>query len=128
MARAKAQRQPLTLARLREVLGAYRYSFSSELGLQDGIAQVLALLAIPFDREVPLNAKDRPDFMVDGIAVEVKVDGTTSEVTRQIHRYAQEKSVQAVLLVTSRLRHDNLPSTINRKPVAVLALLGGIQG
>lgn len=126
MAKAKTQLQPLTLPRLREVLGAYRYSFSSELQLQDGIAQVLALRGIPFDREVPLSPKDRPDFMVDGIAVEVKVDGSTSEVTRQVHRYAQLKAVEAVLLVTSRLCHDNLPSSINRKPVAVLALLGSI--
>lgn len=126
MAKAKSQRQPLTLARLREVLGAYRYSFSSELQLQDGIAQVLALRGIPFGREVRLSPEDRPDFMVDGIAVEVKVDGSTSEVTRQVHRYVQLKAVEAVLLVTSRLRHDNLPATMNRKPVAVLALLGGI--
>jgi hypothetical protein len=128
MARAeKAKPAPVTPARLREVLGAYWYAHTSERDLQDGLAQVLALRGIRFDREVRLSPEDRPDFMVDGIAVEVKVDGSLSDVTRQLHRYTAHKPVRAVLLVTSLQRLANLPGSMNGKPVAVLALLGGIR-
>jgi hypothetical protein len=128
MARAtNAAPAAMTSARLREVLGAYRYTHASERDLQDGLAQVLSLRGIRFDREVRLSDEDRPDFMVDGIAVEVKVDGSLSAVTRQLHRYAQHKPVRAVLLVTSLQRLANLPTEMNGKPVAVLALLGGLR-
>lgn len=127
MARAtKAKAPDVTPARLREVLGSYRYTHTNERDLQDGIAQVLALRGIRFEREVRLSDEDRPDFMIGGIAVEVKVDGSLSAVTRQVHRYAQQKAVRAVLVVTSLSRLGNLPATVNGKPVAVLALLGGL--
>ncbi len=131
MARAKAAPLPVTPARLREILGTYRYNFASERDLQDGIAQVLFQRGIRFAREVRLppakkGEQDIPDFMVDGIAVEVKVDGGLSDVTRQLHRYAQHKEVQALLLVTSRSQLGNQPGKMSGKPVMVLALLGGI--
>jgi hypothetical protein len=126
MARAKAIPPPITAERLREVLGSYRYNHANERDLQDGIAQVLATRGIRFDREVVLGPKDRPDFMVDGIAVEVKVDGGLSDVTRQLHRYAQHAQVRALLLVTSRAQLGNQPGKMNGKPVTVLVLLGGL--
>jgi hypothetical protein len=127
MARAKKAPVAVTLPRLREILGTYRYSFVTERDLQDGIAQALYQRGVRFDREVRLTAEDRPDFMVDAIAVEVKVDGTISEITRQLHRYAQHKAVRELLLVTSLARLANQPEKLNGKPVAVLSLLGGLR-
>lgn len=127
MARAATNAVSVGPARLREILGAYRYSFVNERDLQDGIAQVLRLRGIRFDRELRLAPEDVPDFMVDGTAVEVKVDGSLSAVTRQLHRYAQHKPVRALLLVTSLDRLSRLPEELNGKPVAVLSLLGGLR-
>jgi hypothetical protein len=127
MARTRKAEPVASPERLREVLGAYRYSFAHERDLQDGIAQVLRLRGIRFDREVRLAPEDVPDFMVDGIAVEVKVDGGLSAVTRQLHRYAQHSRVRALLLVTSLGRLANLPAKMNGKPVASLSLLGGLR-
>lgn len=112
---------------LRDALGAYRYTFTNERELQDGLQLVLGCLEWEVEREVRLSARDRPDFMVEGVAVEVKVDGGLSEVTRQIHRYAHLEAVRGVLLVTSRSRLANLPAAVNGKPVAVLSLLGGLR-
>jgi hypothetical protein len=131
MARAKAQAAPPTVDRLREVLGSYRYTFANEKDLQDGLARVLFQRGIRFDREVRLppltkddRVKDIPDFMVDGIAVEVKVDGGLSDVTRQLHRYAQRKEVRSLLLVTSRAALGNQPAEMNGKRLVVLTLWG----
>lgn len=123
MARAKAAPQPVTLERLHQVLGSYRYSFANERDLQDGIAQALATRGIRFDREVVLGPKDRPDFMVDGIAVEVKVDGTPAVILRQLDRYAAQKAVRAILLVTRKEQHARrFPEAIGGKPLDVLTL------
>jgi hypothetical protein len=126
MARAAAV-TAITPERLRQVLLGYRYSFTNERALQDGIAQALYQRGIQFDREVRLSDEDRPDFMVDGIAVEVKVDGSLSAVTRQLQRYAQHKRVRALLLVTSLGRLANLPEELSGKPVVALSLLGGLR-
>jgi hypothetical protein len=123
MARAKAIPPPITAERLREVLGSYRYNHANERDLQDGIAQVLATRGIRFDREVVLGPKDRPDFMVDGIAVEVKVDGSPAVILRQLARYASQKGVRAILLVTRKEQHAHrFPETVGGKPLDVLTL------
>ncbi len=123
MARAKAAPAPVTPERLREVLGAYRYSFANERDLQDGIAQALFQRGIRFDREVVLGPKDRPDFMVDGTAVEVKVDGSPAVILRQLARYAALPKVTALLLVTRKEQHARrFPSEVGGKPLHVLTL------
>lgn len=113
--------------RIVAALRAHRYRFSNEKELQDGLEQVLEKAGVRFEREARIAPGDVPDFMLeDGLAIEVKVDGSISAVTRQLHRYAQHPRVNAVLLVTSRLAHDRMPPFMNGKPVRVLALLGGI--
>lgn len=97
-----------------------------ETALQDAIAACLTAASIPFEREVRLNAADRIDFVVAGeLGLEVKVDGGLSEVTRQIHRYAQVESLSELLLVTTRMRHLALPRAFNGKRLAVCHLIGG---
>ncbi len=123
MARAKASPPPVSPARLREVLGSYRYSLASEKALQDGIAQVLALRGIRFDREVRLTPTDVIDFVIEAIGVEVKVEGSPAEIARQLQRYAASKRVSALLLVTRKLQHAHrFPEKIGGKPLHVLTL------
>lgn len=104
------------------VLRAYRYRFTSEAGLQAGIAAALAAAEIPFEREVSLSASDRIDFLVGGCGIEVKVDGATAAVLRQLHRYAQHERIRSLVLVTSRSRHRQMPEALNGKPVGVVGL------
>lgn len=110
---------------LGEILQSYGFRYFSEMELHSQIAEALNREGIAFDREVRLTEKDRVDFMVGGIAVEVKVDGAKNEVLRQIHRYAQSDMVSAIVVVTDKARHLNLPCCLNGKPVVVSSLIVG---
>jgi hypothetical protein len=86
---------------------------------------------IGLDREIhlaerKLRGHDRVDFLVgECVAVEVKIDGSLGDVTRQIHRYAQSDRVKALVLISARHRLDNQPTTMNGKPLRIVVLAGG---
>jgi hypothetical protein len=106
---------------LHTLLSGYRLRSPNEATLQFAIAQCLDQNGVKYDREWRLTAEDRVDFMVDAVALEVKVDGSPAEVTRQIHRYAQHQAVQEILLVTTRAQHLSvMPSAFNGKPIFTL--------
>jgi len=108
---------------LSQVIGSQSYRFCNEKELQDGIERVLIEDGYSPKREVILSNRDRIDFMVDRIGIEVKVGGSTSAIIRQVHRYAQHDSLDAILVVTTRSRHS-LPATISGKPVWLVYLPG----
>ena len=104
-----------------------RYTYNSEVELQDGIETVLRAAGLNYRREVRLSAKDRPDFMVGSIAVEVKINGPALDALRQIHRYSQSDYVGGIVLVTSRASLiAKMPGVLNGKPVVVASLLEGV--
>jgi hypothetical protein len=85
----------------------YKYHASSEAELHDAIANVLRLEDFPFAQEADIGAGCRVDFLVDGdIALEIKTKGGTSEIARQVERYAASPLVSAVLLATTLRRHE----------------------
>ena len=98
------------------------FQYTCEDELQQAIASVLTDCSIPFDRESRMTKSDRPDFRLGDIALEVKVDGSRSEVMRQLHRYAQIPEVSVVILVTDKNRHRGMPRTMNGKDVHVIYL------
>jgi hypothetical protein len=78
------------------------------------------------ERKLRQRGKDRIDFLIGGeVGAEVKIDGSLTEVTTQLHRYAQSDRVKALVLISSRMRLDNMPSTLNGKPLRVVTLAGG---
>jgi hypothetical protein len=97
----------------------------TELVLQDAVARSLSAAALAFEREVHLAKGDIIDFMVGDVGVEVKIDGGLSEVTRQLHRYAQSPRVAHLFLLTTRMRHLNVPRELNGKRINVVHLIGG---
>lgn len=110
--------------RLAAVVRGYRYAFADEAELQDGVAAALARAGVPFRREHVLAGVGRIDFLAGpGIGLEVKVGGSLTDLTRQVHRYAAHPDVAALVVVTSRLRLGYLPATLGGKPVRVVALL-----
>lgn len=96
--------------------------YATERDLQQGLARLFETAGFAADREVALGPAERPDFMIDGIAIEVKVKGTRDQLERQITRYAGHDHVAGVLVVTNRVRHRDLPPLINGKPVHVVCL------
>lgn len=114
-------------AALAAVLRGTRYDLTSEERLHEGLKARMQAAGLAFEHEVRLGPQDRIDFLLDdGLGIEVKVDGSTSAVTRQIHRYTQHERISALLLVTARTRHAALPAEMNGKPVHVLVLLGSL--
>ena len=119
----------MTPQALQEQLGAFRFRFQDERELQDGLAAVFVRLGLPYQREAHLPGKAGIiDFLVgEGeqlVGLEVKVGGSLSSVTAQVHRYAQVERIAGLLLVTARARHAAMPDTLNGKPFVVHYLVG----
>lgn len=123
--------RPITPEHICQLISGYRFGFDDEAQLQRGIASVFHMAGIEHMREFCLSPQDRPDFFVGRgdneqpleIVVEVKVKGSKADVLRQLHRYAQHDQVSAIVLVTTRAIHTQMPPTLNGKPVHVASLL-----
>lgn len=111
-------------ATLCEKIASHRFNYRDEQQLQDGIEAMLQAEAIPYEREKVLGPNARPDFFVDGVALEVKIKHSLADLTRQVYRYAAYDAVQSIIVVTTRMRLSNLPDFILCKPVRVVILLG----
>lgn len=108
------------------LLRGYRFACTSEAQLQEAIATVLSDAGYHVVREKHLSRKDRPDFDVDGIAIEVKDDGSLTEVVRQLFRYAEQPAVKVLVLVTTRSKHTQVPDTICGKPTRLVHIIGAL--
>lgn len=110
------------------VIRVRTFVYGNEDELQRGIATVLdAAFPGQVEREVRIDARSRLDFRVGAVvAVEVKIDGTISELTRQVHRYAGLDGIQGVVAVVGKHRLRGLPDTMQGKPVVVVHLSGAL--
>lgn len=127
---SNAQPAGAELARLAAAVLSHAYRWSNEAELQAALLPVLTFPdagAREVTREAKLSARDRIDFVVGDLGVEVKVDGSLAQVTRQLYRYAQVEALAGVLLVTTRACHLAVPRELNGKPIVVARLIGGIS-
>ena len=110
------------------LLGSFRFAAFDEATLQRLIADVLIVAGYKFEREKRLSRKDRLDFLLDdGVAVEIKIDGSLTGVMRQLSRYAEHERVLAIVLVTTRATQAlRIPSEFSGKPVRVVLLPGAL--
>ena len=109
----------LSFSSFLEILKSYRYSVGSEDTFQRGVEQALRAHGIVFFREYQLGSRyGRIDFYVpDGkVGIELKVNGSPSQVLRQLHRYAYCPDISALILLTARARLAFSPMQINGRP------------
>lgn len=85
-----------------DTLGSYQFNFNNERQLQDGIEEILRAEGHAYQREVRLNARDRIDFLVETVGIEVKVAGSAVHLLNQLARYAEHDEVGSLLVVTNR--------------------------
>jgi hypothetical protein len=105
------------------LLRAHAFTVADEDELQAAVAALLAPLGAR--REVRVGPADRIDFVLPGgLGVEVKINGSLSALTRQVHRYAQRPAIAALIVVTTRHRLARLPDTMHGKPVRVVTVGG----
>lgn len=109
------------------MLRGYRFAFTNEDELQTAIAQVLSDRGVSFEREHRLSGADRIDFLIaGGLGIEVKIDGATNALLRQVNRYVQHDAIKALVVVVSRTRLAGLPTELGGKPIVAVSLLPGI--
>lgn len=110
-------------------LSEHRFRTTNEADLQAAIARLFDSLGIEYAREVHIGrgAADRIDFLCGHVGVEVKVQGSVSEIARQLQRYADSKMVEHLVLATTMRRHAVLldDAKFGEKRVRVVRLAGG---
>lgn len=117
----------ITMGNITQALENKRFRFTCEGDLQQGIAIALQFAGLPYEREVVLSKRDRPDFVVDGrFAIEIKIKGTLAQALRQINRYSEHDQIEAILLVGSPYWLRDVPQTIGGKPVYAMRLTGSL--
>ncbi len=111
----------MTALDLAMLLSRYKFRFSSEAELQNGVEDVLTKVGVLFEREKILTPSDRPDFVIGDVALEVKIGGSVSALLRQCSRYLKLDAVQQLLIVAGGSRlSTQIPSELCGKRVLVL--------
>lgn len=107
-----------------KLLSGYKFNFNDERALQDGIETVLVTGNFEFKRELHISKKDRPDFVLaNGIAIEIKVQGTQSQFLRQASRYLLDQQISELILIGTPYWINNIPPSLHGKPISKLRLL-----
>lgn len=98
-----------------------RLDITNEKRTQRDIERLFKNYNIDFEREVHLSDYDIVDFMVGGIAIEVKLKGANKKaVFKQLCRYAKHNRVTDIILPSNT--GMGLPQTIENKPVFYIPL------
>jgi hypothetical protein len=114
----------ITMRWLTATLAGYRIDLSTEAAAHRDIAFALLRSGTDFQHEHVLSPRDRVDFFVDGIAIEVKTQGARRNVLRQLERYAEHDQVTGLILVTAKGWVQGGFTAIGGKPFAVVSLAG----
>lgn len=104
---------------IEELLRSYRFNFATEAELQSAVETILIENKFEFIREFNLTEKDRIDFLIGSVGLEIKIGFSYADVIRQLHRYAQSERIEALILLTSRLQHS-MPLEINGKTLCTI--------
>lgn len=101
-------------------LASQRFPLDTEAALQVAIEQRFSELSIDYSREHRLGAKQRPDFFIEGVVVEVKIKGGARAIYKQCADYCAFPDVKALVLVTNRAM--GFPEDIDSTPCYVINL------
>lgn len=91
----------LAAAQIIELVHRHQIPLHNEKATQARLEELLQAHGFEFTREARVGEGDIPDFMVGGLAVEVKIKGGKMDIYRQLRRYAQQPRVTRILLVTN---------------------------
>lgn len=114
----------MSVEAIRRALAGRSVLTTDEVELSAAVAKLLTDAGVAFEREVRLSSRDRIDFMVGSIGVELKVDGTLAQILRQLDRYLQHERVSEVVLVSTRRKHMYVPSALRGKRIVPICLGG----
>jgi len=105
-------------------LAGRRFTYASEVELQEAIATALAEDGIEFSREHALRDAGRIDFLLQSdnespcVGIEVKCGGSPAELFRQLMRYEEHGCIGSLIVFTDKRRLARaMPATLNSKPL-----------
>ena len=111
-----------TIKKIKESIEGRIYDLSDEKATQAQIEQLLSEFEV--SREHRLSQHHVVDFMIDGVAVEIKVKGQATAILRQCEKYCSFDEVKALVLVTGRSM--GFPEELNGKPCYYISLSKGM--
>ena len=115
------------VARLVHVLRSYRFRYTTEKEMHAAVRRALSENAVPFTDECDLGDCGVVDFLVgDGVALELKMQGSPTDVARQLLGYSRSDRVRELVLLTGRHRLGNLPRKLSGKPLHVVSLWASV--
>lgn len=109
-----------------DLLASHRYRIQDEASLQSGIEQVLRAAHHSFIRESVLDPANRPDFQLEGLAVEIKIKGSFAAFMRQARRYLEKPEIEALLVVGTPRWVPQVPAQFLGKPIYSVRLTGSL--
>lgn len=114
----------LRLRGVQRVLQSYRYRYTDEASLHRAIEEVLVREHYTYLHEHSLDPANRVDFYLEGLVIEVKIDGTFATALRQVDRYCDLDAVTGVLLATTQRWSSSadIPPMLRAKPFAIAQL------
>lgn len=110
----------MTSIEIIRLLSGVRFPLQDEKETQDKIEQILKVNGVSYEREYRLDAKNIPDFYVNGIAIEVKIKGGKRMIYKQCERYCEFDNVKELILVTNKSM--GFPKSISGKSCYVINL------
>jgi hypothetical protein len=114
-----------TRQRILDALAEAQLTFTTEDDLQAQLLRVLLEAGLDAVREVRLSdGRSRIDLLVADVGIEVKTNGSWSDVARQLTRYAHCDEISSLVLVTSRAKHHSIPRELAGTPIDLVSLIG----
>ena len=110
------------------ILTREQFTFANEAQLQAAILDALDKGDVKAIREVKLNDDNgRIDLLTkESVGIEIKTAGPWAAVYRQLARYAKDRMIKHLILVTTKADHPRtIPRDIGGKPVTVVLLRDG---
>lgn len=108
-----------------EVIHSIKINFSNEAECHRGIKEAFDAAGIAYQHEVKIP-EGRLDFLIDGVGVEVKLDGSLSDLTRQLYKYSLSSKLTGLAVITNKNRLTYLPLEMSEKPLEVIFLSGNV--
>lgn len=122
------QTQQASLDELAEIFAVEALPFDSEASMHEAIKRVLDERKIDFAHEARLDCRDRIDFLVGLIGIEVKLTSSPTQVASQLLRYAEQPQIEGLLLITNKASHRKLDGLKNESNVPIRVCFSGFYG
>lgn len=115
----------MELADVINAIGSVTHPTHTEEALQESLFTVLEPLGFVREHKVPSGRLDF--YHEDGIGIEVKIQGAGMAVARQMGRYAEEDTINCLILVTTKpTMVRSMPDSMCDVPIHCVPLYGSI--